>query len=92
MLAATLDVDESLERLTTLVVPLMADWCTVHLVDRRRRGCSASPARHRESDKDELLRRLEELQPAGLSDGSHTARVLAGGTAGAACRSTRTCC
>ena len=77
MLAATLDVDESLERLTSLVVPLMADWCTVHLLTSDGRVQRVA-ARHRDESRAHLLRRLEELQPTGLSDGSHTARVLAG--------------
>ena len=78
MLAATLDVDESLDRLTSLVVPLMADCCTVHLLTGDGRVQRVA-ARHRDPVKEPLLRRLEELQPAGLSDGSRTARVLAGG-------------
>ena len=80
MLAATLDVDESLERLTSLVVPLMADWCTVHLLTPDGRVQRVA-SRHRDASKSHLLRRIEELQPTGLSDGSITARVLAGAPA-----------
>ena len=80
MLAATLDVDESLDRLTSLVVPLMADWCTVHLLNAEGRVQRVA-ARHRDPALEPLVRRLEELQPAGLSDGSRTARVLAGAPA-----------
>ena len=80
MLAATLDVDESLDRLTGLVVPLMADFCTVHLLTPDGRVQRVA-ARHRDDGKQPLLRRLEELQPSGLTDGSRTARVLAGGPA-----------
>ena len=78
MLAATLDVDESLDRLTQLVVPLLADWCTVHLLDPDG-GVQRVAATHRDPEKLALLRRLEELQPAGLSDASETASVLRGG-------------
>ncbi len=78
MLAATLDVDESLDRLTSLVVPLMADWCTVHLLGPDG-GVQRVAARHRDAEKLDLLRRLEELQPAGLGRGSITSSVLAGG-------------
>ena len=77
MLAATLDVDESLDRLTSLVVPLMADWCTVHLLTPEGRVQRVA-ATHRDPGKVELLRRLEELQPGGLSDASETAGVLRG--------------
>ena len=80
MLAATLDVDESLERLTSLVVPLMADWCTVHLLTSDGRVQRVA-SRHREEGMQPLLRRLEELQPTGLSDGSITAGVLGGAPA-----------
>ena len=80
MLAATLDVDESLDRLTSLVVPLMADWCTVHLLGPDGRVQRVA-ARHRDERQEPLLRRLEQLQPAGLSPDSQTAGVLAGGPA-----------
>ena len=78
MLAATLDVDESLDRLTSLVVPLMADWCTVHLLDGAG-GVQRVAARHRDPAKAALLRRLESLQPNGLSADSQTVKVLRGG-------------
>ncbi|HWH28024.1 MAG TPA: SpoIIE family protein phosphatase [Mycobacteriales bacterium] len=78
MLAATLDVDESLDRLTQLVVPLLADFCTVHLLSPDG-GVQRVAATHADPAKQELLRRLEELQPAGLSDQSETAVVLRGG-------------
>ncbi|MDP9465720.1 MAG: SpoIIE family protein phosphatase [Actinomycetota bacterium] len=80
MLAATLDVDESLERLTSLVVPLMADWCTVHLRTPDGRVQRTS-SRHRDESQAHLLRRLEELQPTGLTDDSNIAHVLAGAPA-----------
>lgn len=80
MLAATLDVDESLDRLTSLVVPLMADWCTVHLLSADG-GVQRVAARHRDDSKLDLLRRLEELQSAGLGRGSVTTGVLEGGPA-----------
>jgi PAS domain S-box-containing protein len=78
MLAATLDVDESLDRLTHLVVPLLADWCTVHLLapDGTVQRVAGT---HRDAEKEALLRRLEALQPTGLSDRSTTASVLRGG-------------
>ncbi len=79
VLAATLDVDESLDRLTGLVVPVMADWCTVHLLSSEGRVQRVA-ARHRDEATGPLLRRLEQLQPTGLSEGSLTAGVIAGGT------------
>jgi hypothetical protein len=56
----------------------MADWCTVHLLAEDG-GVQRVAATHRDPDKQDLLRRLEELQPQGLSDGSETAQVLRGG-------------
>ena len=78
MLAATLDVDESLRRLTDLVVPLIADWCTVDLIDldggvRRVAGRHADPARQ------PLLDVVEQRQPGALTDRSLTRQVLEGG-------------
>jgi PAS domain S-box-containing protein len=77
-LSMTLDVGEAVDRLTSLVVPIMADWCTVHLLDEDGRPQRVE-GRHRQPEKEPLLRRLEELQPTGLSGSSHTARVLGGG-------------
>src|SRR3954465_7779910 len=37
LLAATLDVDDSLERLTNLIVPLLADWVVIHFADENGR-------------------------------------------------------
>jgi PAS domain S-box-containing protein len=78
MLAATLDVDESLDRLTRLVVPMLADFCTVHLLSADG-GVQRVAATHRDPAKHDLLRRIEELQPKGLADSSATVEVLRGG-------------
>ena len=81
MLAATLDVDESLTRLTQLVVPLMADWCLVELATpggedgERRRVASA----HVDPSKLDILHRAERLQPARRTDASPVSRVIASG-------------
>ncbi len=80
MLASTLDVDESLDRLTALVVPVLADFCTVHLLDDDG-GVQRIAARHRDPAQVGLLHRLEELQSQGLSGQSVTERVLAGAPA-----------
>ncbi len=78
LLAATLDIDESLERLARLVVPVLADWCTVHLL-----GTETSPGRtvaaHRDPDRQQLLESVERSSWESLSDGSATRAVLAGG-------------
>ncbi len=78
MLAATLDVDESLRRLTHLVVPLMADWCTVHLLAKDGQVQRAAST-HVDPAKEPALRRLESLQPSGLAQTSATLSELRGG-------------
>ncbi len=75
MLAATLDVDESLSRLTGLVVPLMADWCMVELMGTEgevRRVASA----HVDPELAEVLQRVEALQPTSRTDASPASTVF----------------
>jgi PAS domain S-box-containing protein len=78
-LAATLDVDESLDRLARLVVPLLADWVAIHLVDAAG-GVRQVAVRHRDGHED-LLRRYAELQPRHATEQSPIRRVLAGADA-----------
>ena len=79
MLAATLDVDESLTRLTELVVPYVADWCMVELVglDGEVRRVASS---HVDPAKRELLHRVEQLQVTDRTDASPVLRVIRSGT------------
>jgi serine phosphatase RsbU (regulator of sigma subunit) len=44
-LAGTLDVEQALERLTRLVVPVLADWCIASLVVEERRAGAAPSLR-----------------------------------------------
>jgi PAS domain S-box-containing protein len=78
MLAATLDVEHSLSRLTELVVPALADFCTIELFDDEH-GLRRVSSKHGDPAKAELLRIIEELQPTSINDRSATAQVLAGG-------------
>ncbi|CAB4933993.1 unannotated protein [freshwater metagenome] len=78
MLAATLDVEQSLERLTQLVVPMMADWCTVHLLAQDGE-VERTASTHADPSRGALLDRLEQIQPTALNDRSATNAVLAGG-------------
>ena len=77
LLAATLDVDESVDRLLGLVVPLLADWCTVQLAGEDGR-LQRVVGLHRDEAKLPLLRRLEQLQPTAMRPESLTARALGG--------------
>ncbi len=63
LLAATLDVDDSLERLTSLIVPLLADWVVIHLADDSGR-LNRALVRHRDGFED-LLERYAAMAPAG---------------------------
>ena len=78
LLAATLDVDESLDRLLGLVVPLLADWCTVQLAGEDGQ-LQRVVGLHRDPDKLPLVRRLAQLQPTSLRAQSLTAQTMAGG-------------
>ena len=76
MLAATLDVDEALRRLAALVVPVMADWCMVEMVDGdERRTVSA----HVDPERQVLLDRVTELQATHRTELSPVNQVLTSG-------------
>ena len=79
MLAATLDVEQSLTRLTRLVVPLMADWCTVDLLVDADGGMRRLAWRHADPELAPLLEVLAERQPTALGEQSLTRKVLEGG-------------
>jgi len=76
LLASTLDVDESLERLSDLVVPELADWCLVNLTEDD--GSVRRAGRHRDADMAPLLQRLEGFQAGDLPPDSPAGQVLAG--------------
>jgi len=76
LLASTLDVDESLERLSDLLVPDLADWCLVNLGEDD--GSVRRAGRHRDAEMAPLLQRLEGLQASDLPPQSPAGQVLAG--------------
>jgi PAS domain S-box-containing protein len=76
-LAATLDVGETLQRLTHLVVPSLADWVVINLVDAHG-AVEKIIGRHR-SGREHLLRRYAELARHSVTEGSWTRRILDGG-------------
>ena len=80
LLASTLDVDESLDRLARLAVPLLADWVVITLVDERGRTTGRSIIRHRDG-REELLERYRRLLPNLNEPASASYDVLAGGPA-----------
>ena len=80
LLAGTLDVAQSLDRLARLIVPLLADWVVINLTDERGELGPRSFVRHRDGRED-LLDRYRELVPAGVGAGSPLHALLAGGPA-----------
>ncbi|MCU1693638.1 MAG: putative sensor protein [Frankiales bacterium] len=76
MLAGTLDVDEALRLLAGLVVPRLADWCMVEMVDG---DDSRTVTRHVDPGKHALLDRVVDLQPLQRTDASPVSQVLASG-------------
>ncbi len=76
-LAATLDLDDSLDRLTRLVVPRLADWVVLNLGDEQGRLTQRAIVRHRDGRED-LLKRYTELVPSGVPTDSPLHQVLAG--------------
>ncbi|MCZ2823071.1 MULTISPECIES: PP2C family protein-serine/threonine phosphatase [unclassified Modestobacter] len=73
-LSATLDMDDLLERLASLCVPLLADWVFVTLVDEHGAVTGTSSA-HRRGMTEEL-RRFAALRIADLPDAAPIRRVL----------------
>lgn len=76
-LAATLDLEEALDRLASISVPRMADWVAINLVDAHGK-LSHTAVRHRDG-LETLTARFKELQPVSLNDRSGVYRLLAGG-------------
>jgi PAS domain S-box-containing protein len=79
LLTATLDVEEALDRLMALLVPRLADWCFVELLDEdgalRRVGAThADPARRA------LVSRMGELRIASAAAAAPSRQVLRSGS------------
>ncbi|MGY5884987.1 SpoIIE family protein phosphatase [Modestobacter lacusdianchii] len=73
-LSATLDLDDLLDRLASLCVPLLADWVFVTLVDEHG-AVSGTSAAHRRGMVEEL-RRFATLRVADLPEAAPIRRVL----------------
>ncbi len=74
VLASTLDVDEALERLRRLAVPMLADMAVVTLVDDAGRPTKVA-GRHRDGH-DEVVARWCDLQMRAIAPHSATERAL----------------
>jgi Stage II sporulation protein E (SpoIIE)/PAS fold/GAF domain len=80
-LTGTLDADEAVEHLAQLVVPALADWCLVTLVDDDaragdRRGLRDVAAWHSDPAVRGLTQRYAQLRLAALTDKAFVVRAL----------------
>jgi PAS domain S-box-containing protein len=78
MLAASLDYQETLERVARLVVPELADWCAVDVVDERH-GLRRVALGHVDPAKVDLGRELNERYPPDLDAPAGPGEVLRSG-------------
>ena len=74
-LSASLDYEETLEGITRLLVPELADWCLLDIVEDNG-SVNQLAAAHAEEEKEDLLRRLRELRLFGEGDPGSRAEVI----------------
>jgi len=74
-LSASLDYEETLRRAARLLVPDLADWCLLDIVEEDGRVHQLAVA-HADPEKEVLLRRLREVRSFGADDPGSTAEVL----------------
>ena len=74
-LSASLDYEETLEGITRLLVPDLADWCLLDIVEDDG-SINQLAAAHAEREKEDLLKRLREHRQFGEDDPGSTAEVL----------------
>ena len=74
-LSASLDYEETLEGITRLLVPELADWCLLDMMEDDGSVNQLAVA-HAEEEKEDLLRRLGEHREFGDEDPGSTAEVL----------------
>jgi PAS domain S-box-containing protein len=74
-LSASLDYAETLERITHLLVPELADWCLLDGVDDDG-SIRQFAAAHADPEKEDLLMRLKEHRRFGEDDPDSTSKVL----------------
>ena len=74
-LSASLDYTETLERITRLLVPEIADWCLLDVAEDDG-SINQLAAAHADPEKEDLLTRLGEHRRFGKGDVGSTAEVL----------------
>jgi PAS domain S-box-containing protein len=75
LLAGSLDYSSTLESLARLVVPEMADWCSVEMLTADGRAERLAVA-HQDSSREELAWKFVRLHPVDLSAPAGVGRVL----------------
>ena len=73
--SASLDHEATLQKISRLAVPELADWCLVDLMDEDGRVSQAAAA-HADPEMEDLLLELSEHRRFGEDDPGSTARVL----------------
>ena len=74
-LSASLDYEETLEGITRLLVPELADWCLLDIVEDNG-SVNQLAAAHAEEEKEDLLRRLREHRQFWQGDPGSAAEVI----------------
>ena len=74
-LSASLDYEKTLEGITRLLVPELADWCLLDIVEDNG-SLNQLAAAHAEEEKEDLLRMLREHRQFREGDPGSTAEVL----------------
>ncbi|HEX2742186.1 MAG TPA: SpoIIE family protein phosphatase, partial [Rubrobacter sp.] len=74
-LSASLDYEETMEGITRLLVPELADWCLLDIVEEDG-NVNQLAAAHADPEKENLVRRLKEHRRFGEGDPGSTAEVL----------------
>ena len=74
-LSASLDYEETLEGITCLLVPELADWCLLDIVEDNG-SVNQLAAAHAEEEKEDLLRRLREHRQFWQGDPGSTTEVI----------------
>ena len=78
-LAAVLDASSTLAHVAELVVPRLADWCSIQVVEDT--SIESVGLVHRDKEKIELARAWQQAYPTSLDDDTAVARVIRSGVA-----------
>ena len=80
LLAATLDYEQTLERIARMIVPRLADWCAIDMVDESG-GIVQVAVAHVDPAKVELAHDMRERYPPDMTATTGLPAIIAGGPA-----------